>query len=161
MGRSTMSRTDVHAPWWVKERDPLWRQHFQEVHDHSRGPCDLLRFLSSRRYVRTSCYIEIRWQGRQIHCGCRMCTDQVGHQLQRRHDRHVTKQALKADRWDQGPGPKDHPYWAGRRGPSTWAGFQAEKQAAAATKDVPDSPLTAPGRPGMVSGVRQEQPHTD
>ena len=30
-----MSRTDVHAPSWVKARDPLWRANYVEDHNHS------------------------------------------------------------------------------------------------------------------------------
>lgn len=76
-----MSRTDVHTPYWVRQRDPAWHECFVEEHDHSKGPCDLEIFLAAgNSYVRTRCYIEMRWTGRNLYCGCRMCT---GH-----HERH-------------------------------------------------------------------------
>lgn len=95
-----MSRTDVHAPGWVKQRDPLWRDHFQERHNHERGPCDLELSLTARDWIRTRCYIAWRWRGRRIYCGCRMCTEQIGRRISNRRERHDAKRALRQGAWD-------------------------------------------------------------
>jgi hypothetical protein len=95
-----MSRTDVHAPDWVKHKDPLWRRYFEEVHRHERGFCDLDQLLASRYWIRTNCYMNIHWQGRQIHCGCKMCTNQIGRKLSNRRERHQVKDALRKGSWD-------------------------------------------------------------
>jgi hypothetical protein len=100
-GRSSkMSRTDVHVPHWVKEKDPLWRRHFVEVHNHENGTCDLHLRLEARGWIRTRCYINIHWQGRQIHCGCKMCTNQIGRRLGNRRERHDAKRAIRKGAWD-------------------------------------------------------------
>ncbi len=95
-----MSRTDVHAPNWVKQKDPLWRDHFQEIHDHSDGVCNLNEYLNQMIWSQAKCYITFRWQGRQIHCGCGMCTDRDGRRLKRRWDRREVKRGLRNGDWD-------------------------------------------------------------
>lgn len=70
-----MSRTDKQTPWWVKTLQPEWRRHFAVHHDHSTGPCDLAEYRAAERtWVRTRCYIEPRWAGRNIFCPCGGCT---------------------------------------------------------------------------------------
>lgn len=96
-----MSRTDVHAPYWVKLRDPLWRDHFKEFHDHDHGVCTLDQFLSNRSgWIRDLCYVGQVWRGRQIHCGCPMCTDRDGRRMRRRRERREVRQALLLGHWD-------------------------------------------------------------
>lgn len=97
-----MSKTWVHQPWWVKQRDPRWRNHFRVDHSHEDGICDLAVFLAREEgyWVRNGCRIDIRWQGRQIHCGCRMCTDQKSRKLSRRRERHQIRMALTQGDWD-------------------------------------------------------------
>src|SRR5689334_10105567 len=119
-----MSRTDVHAPEWVKERDPLWRDQYKEVHNHgwhttgsqkhvdedgyvSYRPigrrverCELEDYLAAREWVRTACYITLRPGCRNICCGCQMCTGQFYRKLSRKADRSRTKRLLRAQRWD-------------------------------------------------------------
>jgi hypothetical protein len=84
----------------VKQRDPLWRHYFREVHRHDDGVCTLDRFLAATSRVRTSCYIDFAWRGRQIHCGCGSCTDQDGRRMRRRRERHEVRQALLLGDWD-------------------------------------------------------------
>jgi hypothetical protein len=101
-----MSRTDVHAPWWVKERDPGWRGHFAEDHDHSTGPCDLARRVAAgRNWVRTRCSIVLVNRRRNIGCGCPLCTGQAGRKRGRRQERTAlraaARAAVKASRADQ------------------------------------------------------------
>lgn len=81
-----MSRTDVHAPAWVKERDPGWRHAFVEVHDHRAGRCDIDQHDPSD-WQASSCHITLRWTGRNIHCGCRLCTGHHWRKLDNRRQR--------------------------------------------------------------------------
>jgi hypothetical protein len=98
-----MSRTDVHAPGWAKGRDPAWRNHFVGVHDHRYGPCDLAVFLTARGWVQTRC--STRYVGgRNIYCGCNMCTGGSWRRADRRRARHTWSRArrdgLKTADWD-------------------------------------------------------------
>lgn len=119
-----MSRTDVHAPCWVKERDPLWRDQYKEVHNHTwqyeRSEkhkdedgytyyksiyrkverCELDEYLAAREWVRTACYITLAPGCRNISCGCHMCTGHIYRKLSRKADRLQTKRLLRLERWD-------------------------------------------------------------
>jgi len=121
-----MSRTDVHAPNWVKERDPLWRDQYKEVHNHgwhitgsvkhvdedgyvSYKPvgrkverCELDDYLNVREcgYVRTACYVTLAPGCRNICCGCNMCTGKIYRKLSRKVDRSRTKRLLRKGSWD-------------------------------------------------------------
>jgi hypothetical protein len=91
-----MSRTDVHTPWFVKERCPSWRDHFAEHHDHSTGPCDLDRYLASGRvWVRTRCRLTWLNTDRNFGCGCRMCTGHDSRRAERRSDRHEARREAR------------------------------------------------------------------
>lgn len=81
-----MSRTDVHKPYRVKQDDPWWRHAFVEQHDHSTGPCDLDHH-DPDRWQESRCHISWRNIGRNIHCGCWMCTGQTGRRLARSQER--------------------------------------------------------------------------
>lgn len=102
-----MSRTDVHAPYRVKARDPGWRDHFTEHHNHAQrvtgatrepGPpprwvhryeivvrCDLADFLAG--VEDTACSMGYVGRRRNIFCGCRLCTGADGRRLARRQER--------------------------------------------------------------------------
>ncbi|HEY6019328.1 MAG TPA: hypothetical protein VIY48_05315 [Candidatus Paceibacterota bacterium] len=90
-----MSRTDVHTPYWVKKNDPAWRDFFIERHDHTRGECTL--HLDSFR----GCYLGDSYRGKNIHCGCGMCTGQITRRLDRRSERQRSKRLIKDGRWDE------------------------------------------------------------
>jgi hypothetical protein len=95
-----MSRTDVHAPYWVKERDPAWRRVFMPAHRHTicehydregghwlvrrEVPCDLADFLAGSRT--THCGM-VYVGGRNICCGCRLCTEQMWQKQDHRSER--------------------------------------------------------------------------
>ena len=120
-----MSRTDVHAPSWVKERDPLWRSHYTECHNHAwrvvgrekiiSGDghptwkiiwekverCDLDDYLAGRGFVRTACQMRVISAGRNVDCGCRMCSGQIWRLLSNRAERHATKNLLRSGRWEE------------------------------------------------------------
>lgn len=85
-----MSRTDVHAPWWVKTRDPAWRVDFRERHDHSDGVCNLDEWLATdgTGWHAGTCYVANISRRRNIGCGCRMCTGHVDRRRARRAERH-------------------------------------------------------------------------
>jgi hypothetical protein len=92
-----MSRTDVHAPAWVKERDPGWAHAFHEQHDHRHGRCDLDRH-DTRNWRCSHCHIQSRWTGRNIHCGCPLCTGHHWNRAERRRDRHQWRRRLERER---------------------------------------------------------------
>lgn len=81
-----MSRTDVHRPAWVKERDPAMRSQFRAHHNHATGPCDLDAHMAAKGWTRTRCY-PTYIGGRNIYCGCKMCTGQPWRKLAHRKDR--------------------------------------------------------------------------
>lgn len=120
-----MSRTDVHAPDWVKERDPLWRANYVEDHNHSWyvtghekvtdsagvvrwvsiwkrvERCDLDVYLEDTNHrVRTACSVRFVYTG-QRHCGCKMCTGQISRRLDRRSERRRAKRLIKVGRWEE------------------------------------------------------------
>ncbi len=94
-----MSRTFVHLPYWVKTRAPAWRHFYREDHRHDEGPCDLDRFDPRAPWSATRCHIEWIWAGRNIHCGCRMCTGRDSRAASRRAARaaarRFTREAVK------------------------------------------------------------------
>ncbi len=88
-----MSRTDVHAPYWVKLRDPAWSGHFVDEHRHDGRDCDLEEFLTDSTLTYwQGCYRNFVSRGRNVHCGCRMCTNQAG----RRHSHRAARAAVRA-----------------------------------------------------------------
>jgi hypothetical protein len=104
-----MSRTDVHVPGWVKERDPAWwRTHYTEQHRHVRQiwdpetqrwgaqravDCDLGRFLAGERD--TNCSMRLAGPSNNISCGCRQCTGQDERKLGRRRERAIWRAAAR------------------------------------------------------------------
>lgn len=95
-----MSRTDVHAPNWVKARTPEWGRYFEDFHNHATGPCDLAESLAAGRvFTRTRCN---RWmvnRGRNISCSCVCCSGQLERKYHRRQERaqwRVARQLLLA-----------------------------------------------------------------
>lgn len=93
-----MSRTDVHAPDWVKQRDPGWRAHYRAGHDHSHGPCDLHFYDGRALWAATNCHLYLVSSDRNIHCGCRLCTGHDDRRADRRHDRHEARRRLREAR---------------------------------------------------------------
>ncbi len=72
-----MSRTDVHRPKWVQDRDRLTRPMI-EVHRHETGPCDLDAWRAQKgHHHRSRCYL-LYVGGRNPYCGCRLCTGHDG-----------------------------------------------------------------------------------
>jgi hypothetical protein len=90
-----MSRTDVHRPAWVKDRDPHERG-FVAHHNHATGPCDLADYLAAKGWTRTRCY-PIYTGGRNIYCGCAACTGQDWRRQERRRDRYGWRRELERD----------------------------------------------------------------
>ena|GEM_PF-5131252 len=93
-----MSRTDVHVPDRVKARDPGWRHHYRELHDHRTGPCDLAAFLAADRWVRTRCSVGPGVPGRNVFCGCDLCTGRVWRRVDRRRERAAVRRLLRTVR---------------------------------------------------------------
>ncbi|MFC4022045.1 hypothetical protein ACFOW4_29475 [Micromonospora sp. GCM10011542] len=81
-----MTRTDIHRPERVQQRDPLMRHWFTDTHEHGRGPCDLDEFLASPDRIRTRCYRQTSAQAPNL-CGCQLCTFQSQRRLGRRQER--------------------------------------------------------------------------
>lgn len=91
-----MSRTDVHVPYRVKRLQPEWRHFFVEYHDHRNRPCN---FDPANDWG--DCHLTYASRGKNIDCGCHMCTGQVWRKLSRRADRYRAKKLLRAMRWDE------------------------------------------------------------
>jgi hypothetical protein len=119
-----MSRTDVHRPPWVQVQDKLLHRHMSIAHHHWERDCydsELREWLVERT---APCDVDTpggrceRWpRGRNLFCGCRMCTGQPSRRRARRRDRTVLRTQLRtavktapADREDidiPGPAPID------------------------------------------------------
>ncbi len=110
-----MSRTHVHTPYRVKMLQPMWRDHFTAVHRHHTGPCDLDAYLASDVWIRTRCYIDPVWLGRQVFCGCPGCS---GYLKGRRRLHQSTRTAWRAAAQAILKGDLDTP--AAPRGRSSW-----------------------------------------
>lgn len=93
-----MSRTDKHTPYRIKKLQPEWRAFFTEHHDHRDRPCN---FDPKNDNWKTDCLLSDRSQGKNIHCGCRMCTGQDARRQDRRSERQRAKRAIHAGRWDE------------------------------------------------------------
>lgn len=91
-----MSRTDVHTPYWAKKLQWEWRGYFVESHEHTKHSCN----FSPKNESSLDCYLEMRSKGRNIHCGCKLCTNQDGRRQAIRSDRYKAKRLLSAGRWD-------------------------------------------------------------
>jgi len=94
-----MSRTDVHIPYWVKKLQPEWRAYFVEHHDHRNHECN---FDPKNNNWKTDCLLGDRSRGKNIHCGCHMCTGHDQRRQDRRGQRHHAKRALKSGQWEDG-----------------------------------------------------------
>jgi hypothetical protein len=103
-----MSRTYVHMPYWVKTLSPHWRNYFREAHRHDGGPCDIDRFDPAAPWSATRCHIDLVSAGRNICCGCHMCTGHHGrraaHRAERVRWRATARRAVKTV-------PGDDPDW--------------------------------------------------
>jgi hypothetical protein len=89
-----MSRTWVHQPYHAKVTSPEWKHAFREVHDHRSGTCDLSEFDPRAPWGSTRCHVYWVWIGRNIHCGCRMCTGAYWNKSHRRKRRYSWKRDL-------------------------------------------------------------------
>jgi len=92
-----MSRTDVHTPFWVKKTHVEWRNFFVEVHHHDKHPCN----FSIENENWGDCLLGTVNRGRNIYCGCNLCTGQVARRLNRRVERQTVKRLLRSERWDE------------------------------------------------------------
>ena len=103
-----MSRTDKHALWRVKERDPAWARFFTPSHDHRTGPCDLAEWMADPRYE-GRCQMQINGRRVNISCGCQMCTgsDAVG--FRHRHARTAWRTESRRLRAYARAGQPQHP----------------------------------------------------
>jgi hypothetical protein len=96
-----MSRTYVHRPWWVLERDPHMRRDFVPHHDHwiredwdpalrrwrvrRTAPCDLTERLTSPGHAHTRCRFDS--SGRRRFCSCPLCGQQAARKQAHRRER--------------------------------------------------------------------------
>jgi hypothetical protein len=91
-----MSRTHKTAPLSVKLRNGTARR--MEIHDHSDGPCELPPEPpsgSSGVDHSTRCFWDFHYEGRNVFCGCAMCTDQDARRQERRRQRHEFKSTIR------------------------------------------------------------------
>jgi len=97
-----MSRTDKQSPYWVKLLDPAWRHVFYEVHNHEKKPCNITEVDYRGRIDYNRCYLNSKSIGKNIHCGCKMCSGQDGRRQERRGERHLAKKILLSGKWEDG-----------------------------------------------------------
>jgi hypothetical protein len=88
-----MSRTDVHRPPLVQERDPYNRRLFVEVHDHEGGVCTFDRY-QAEGWFRGCCHLRYRG-GANIYCGCRMCTGHYWRKARNRRERYAGRRECR------------------------------------------------------------------
>lgn len=89
-----VSRTWVHQPYWIKQRQERWRNFFYEYHNHINGECDL-DSSPSRGWYPGNCHLADSSRGRNIHCGCWMCSGSPFRRIQRRMERHQWRRQQK------------------------------------------------------------------
>lgn len=85
-----MSRTDVHRPAWVQEADWYNRALFIEWHDHGNGVCDIRDTAVLIFHYKGQCY-RVPRGGRNLYCGCRLCTGYYDQRAERRKSRHAAR----------------------------------------------------------------------
>lgn len=71
-----MSRTDKTDPMWVRMNDPANRLEVREVHNHTRGPCNLDTWDYHKHGMwrrEGGCYKTIR-PIKAFWCNCSMCS---------------------------------------------------------------------------------------
>lgn len=71
-----MSRTDKTDPLWVRMMDPLNRLEVREVHDHTRGPCDIDTWNPKETgfwYRKGGQCYKTPYPIRKLYCGCSWC----------------------------------------------------------------------------------------
>lgn len=93
-----MSRTDAHDPYWVKRQSPEWRRFFVEHHEHTDHICN----FSVKNVSWKDCGLADRNIGKNIHCGCNMCTGQYSRRQDRRGQRHLARKVLRSGKWEDG-----------------------------------------------------------
>ncbi len=96
-----MSHTHVHTPGWVKMRQPAWRSYVVERHHHpdqrAEVFCDLAEHVAAgREWVDTQCVLVLAPQGRNIWCGCRMCTGHHDRRAARRRERYAGRRLCRS-----------------------------------------------------------------
>jgi hypothetical protein len=98
-----MSRTDKTKPYHALF---LEQNASQEYHDHSVGECDILPLnewvdLLKNSQGQVAKMPNCGWKLKNSYiaehptCGCNLCTESYQHKLERRKERHSTKQSIK------------------------------------------------------------------
>lgn len=100
-----MSRTDMHTPYWVKERDPGWAASFYPIHDHRYGPCDLAQWQADRLY---DGYCQMQ-PVTGFRCGCPICTQRQARRYHHRQARTAWRGEARALRGYARAGVRQHP----------------------------------------------------
>ena len=94
-----MSRTHKTKPYMVQ----MYQGHapVEEVHDHSKGACDLPPFDPKNMETRTRCHWDWKYDGKNHFCGCCLCT---GHNERITNGRRNRKEARRKTRnWKKDP----------------------------------------------------------
>lgn len=90
-----MSDTHKTKPLHVKQKQG--HAPYEIVHDHSKGPCDLIpaeEEFKERKWHNRSCYRNWVYEGKNNICGCARCTAQSGRKNANRRKRKHVKQKL-------------------------------------------------------------------
>lgn len=95
-----MSKTYKTDPPWVYpiRIDKHKGMHVKEIHDHSKGPCDLPEEIPKgfSAWLDTQCWYSLDY-GYTNTCGCKMCTGYYERKEDRRKERHKGKAYSKRD----------------------------------------------------------------
>ncbi len=89
-----MSRTFVHRPVRVQERDRRFRGWFRDFHHHGDGVCDFDDYMVRGWQLGQRCWRRL-WTSAPRLCGCRLCVDQPGRKVRRRRERVVLRAAVR------------------------------------------------------------------
>lgn len=95
-----MSKTYKTDPYWVYplREDKHKGMHVEEMHDHSKGPCDLPAEIpkDGSAWLDTQCWYRMDY-GYTNMCGCRMCTQYHWRKEEREKSRREGKRYAKRD----------------------------------------------------------------
>lgn len=88
-----MSRTFKTDPYWVKIKNPeRVGAETYAVHNHEKGECDLPAEPEWDTNLHGNCWWQIDCLGKNIFCGCNLCTDRNYHVRENRANRHKSNQ---------------------------------------------------------------------
>lgn len=95
-----MSKTDKTKPFWVQIMNREIA--VSEYHDHINGVCEIKGQKPSRDHVdwkRGECHFTWEYDGKNVGCGCKMCTMQFERKQDNRRTRRAKKKVIRE--WEE------------------------------------------------------------